>query len=305
MFAALALSRSSSDLAPHFCRGVKIAELPPVALNLGPSLWDYLRAVGLLLRDAVRRVDLAVLHVSKPRMEQLKAGALAMQATAAGGELGRGTTITTGDVAQALGGLMIHAANGQPLVPRGAKHQAVLVQMPPAGKLTLGNATHILAVAAQPEQQLPAGDDYMASLFVLAGLIRTATAEFRSQPEKWVEAVSHLEGMAQANPLKLLAYLAGRLLPHLSSSTNYIGNCPGHAKLDFGVPGLPTCQQWMVSPMATEMVMIRPAPDGLFFLITLPPRQQQVLHAHPLLAALVPDAAWLGDGPELTDVMVH
>eukprot|EP00887_Chlorella_sp_A99_P004431 scaffold30.g4431.t1 len=237
----------------------------PAPLAVRPGLGDHWRSLRFMLRDARRRADLVILHVPRPALARLKAGAeAALQAfsdIAGSAPPGR---ISMGDVAQALGGMLYHAASGQPLIPR-----------PSSGK-------------------------HQSSLFAAACAIRRAQAAFRAEPEAAVVAMANLEALVKMPSLTMLAYIRGQRVPLYSSCTNYIPDLPADKALDFGF-GLPAWQQWATSPLLEEsMVVIRPAQppysEGLFFYVSLTAAQLRRLDAHALLPSLAPTAAWVGAG---------
>ena len=68
--------------------------------------------------------------------------------------------------------------------------------------------------------------------------------------------------------------------------------------LDFGgAHRVAGAMQETTLPLARGMVVIRPASppfEGLFLQLCIPPRHAARLRAHPLLAALAPDARFVG-----------
>lgn len=162
------------------------------------------------------------------------------------------TAITTGDVAQALAGMLVRAAAGSPLLPPAPKCQVVLVQLKGVQPCHFGNSVHLLPVKVPPGEgpgyqagwgsllllemlgSMPTGnagcrsmlvangllwagtalpadvastwlrchsagspiapdEDYAAALAQLAGLIHTATAEFRACPVSCAVIHWHLQ----------------------------------------------------------------------------------------------------------------
>ena len=77
--------------------------------------------------------------------------------------------------------LLLHAAQGLPLLPVAPRCVGVMVQLlAPAGYL--GNAVHVLRVSLPAGTAQPAEGDYAGALQQLAGAIRQATVAFRSRP---------------------------------------------------------------------------------------------------------------------------
>ena len=129
--------------------------------------------------------------------------------------------VTTGDAVQAAAALLMHAAEGRPLLPVPPKCMAVLVQMP-APEGYLGNGTRFLKVALPAGTPQPAAHDAPAALRALAGAIRQATAAFRTSPEEPLAAMADTEAMAAAPVPRMLAFLAAERLPLLTCSVNYV-----------------------------------------------------------------------------------
>jgi hypothetical protein len=71
-------------------------------------------------------------------------------------------------------------------------------------------------------------------------------------------------------------------------------------ELDFGFGSGPTAMRWLVTPLASDMAVIRPAMppygQGLLIHMALSQRKLQQLRMHALLRELSPDAVFLGDG---------
>ncbi|GAB4813746.1 hypothetical protein N2152v2_000792 [Parachlorella kessleri] len=259
--------------------------LPAVKASLG----DYCRAASVLLRDSSKKKDLVILHVPQTRVKQLKADVFGATKDAA---------ITTGDVVQALAGMLVNAASGKPLLPEPPKYQVVLVQLQGVHPAYFGNSVHLLPVQLPLGREAPTGDAYLSSLAELAALIRTATKAFRAHPEASVGALAQLEQLVQTPIHRMLGWLAGHRLPYATCTTNYIGHLPADKDLDFGFGEGPVAMRWLVTPFGSDMAVIRPAmppfSEGLFCHIPLSAHKARRLQRHPLLQALAPDARFLG-----------
>jgi hypothetical protein len=211
--------------------------------------------------------------------------------------------VTSGDVVQALAALAVHAAEGSPLVPVRPKVMLALVQVPGTEPSYFGNAVHPLAVGlpeGSPQPAAGGGGGELAALRALAVQIRAATAELRASPSKALQALYESEAACASPVLKSLAFLAGRRLPFVASTTNYIGSLPSDAELDFGLGARHLGMRHLTTPLAASMAVVRraapPYGEGLFVQMALTAGEGARLRAHPLLRELAPDATWLGGG---------
>lgn len=213
------------------------------------------------------------------------------------------TAITTGDVVQALAAIMVHAAEGKPLLPKHPTCVVVLVQIPGTSPGYFGNAVHPMPVGVRVEQSsssagIPSEGDPFGSLCTLAKSIRAETIELRSQPTKALQAIYESQCVCDSTTLCSLAFLAGKRLPFVTCTTNYIGSLPSDTQLNFGEGLKPIGYRNLTLPLARSMTVVRPAlppySDGLFMQFAVTPQQAKSLRRHPALHKLIPDASFLG-----------
>jgi hypothetical protein len=261
----------------------------PQPFHITPSLGDYFRAAGLLWSNAATRIQQEILFLPRHFLASLK-GAVAQ---------GCDQPITTGDIVQALSAMLIHAAEGKPLLPSHPKCMVVLVQIPGTHKGYFGNAVHPMPVGIQEGTSLPPEGDPFACIRALAARIRVCSSELRSQPAKALQAIYESQQVCNTPTLRALGFLAGRRLPLVTCTTNYIGSLPSDAKLDFGLKVKAVGYRSLTLPLARSMAVIRPSMppygEGLFLQLALTPAQAKSLRRHPVLASLVPNATFLGD----------
>jgi hypothetical protein len=210
---------------------------------------------------------------------------------------------------QALAALMIHIAEGQPLLPILPRCMVALIQIPGAEPTYFGNAVHPMAVGLDPQEAtLPPASDALATLRTLACQIRRCTLDLRQDPSKALQAIYESQQVVDAPVLKALSFLVGRRLPYITCTTNFINSRPVDEHIVFGT-GLKTIgYRCLTYPLAKGMGVIRPsiAPygKGLFVAISLTEKKMQVLRRHALLGELVPEAKFLGENVSLGDVGV-
>jgi hypothetical protein len=233
------------------------AEAAP--LQVSASLGGYWRLAKLLVVDACQQMELLLLHIPGAQVAALKQ--LAAGGRRVGGGSGRpGNSseqhtgrlsnnnplcrcaesalsplaslappaagnpipgVTTGDAVQSACALLLHAAQGRPLLPVRPHCMAALVQQPtPEGYV--GNAAYMLRVGLPPGSEQPAAGDGRGALQALAGALRAATAAFRASPEAAVRELADAEALVAAPALRMLSFLAGRRLPYLTCTTNYV-----------------------------------------------------------------------------------
>lgn len=208
--------------------------------------------------------------------------------------------VTTSDIVQALAAILIHAAEGKSLLPLVPKCMLVLVQIPGTSSGYFGNAVHPMPVGVDMEKftDVPSDSDAMGCLRLLATCIRANTLELRSNPTKALQAIYESECVCHSKTFSSLAFLAGKRLPYVTCTTNYIGSMSSDKQLDFGNGSGPIGYRNLTLPLARSMAVIRPAllpyEEGLFMQLSVTPKQAKALKSHPALAKLVPNAVFLG-----------
>ncbi|KAI3430263.1 hypothetical protein D9Q98_004859 [Chlorella vulgaris] len=266
---------------------------PAAALKRPPfkvrsSFAGWLRLTAQVLAPRRYLLELAILHIPKAEVANLKRLAAESNPDS--------PAITTGDAVQAACILLIHAARGRPLLPVAPQKAMVMVQLPaPAGYF--GNAVCMLEVSLPVGTPQPTTTNWRAALSQLAGAIRSATAAFRTQPTRVLEALEETEALVAAPALRMLSFVSGKLLPQLTAATNYM---PASQDLDLGLGAPSAYSQQLSLPRARDMAIIRgavtPLSAGLIAQLALAPGDAQRLREHPLLAQLVPSARWVGGG---------
>lgn len=134
---------------------------------------DYIRTAGLLWSNGTARMQLEIVFIPKERISQLKTAA----------SEGCDQPITTGDIVQALAAMLIHIAEGKPILPIHPKCMIALIQIPGIQEGHFGNAVHPMAVGVPENTKLTNKDgDFLGALRLLASQIRSCTTEIRSDP---------------------------------------------------------------------------------------------------------------------------
>ncbi|PRW20583.1 putative acetyltransferase isoform X2 isoform A [Chlorella sorokiniana] len=248
------------------------------------SLLGYWHLFKLLMANNRQTMDLLLLHIPQKQVAALK------QMAADGTDL----PITSGDAVQAAAALLMHTADGRPLLPVAPKHLAVIVQLP-APESYFGNGCRLLRASMPAGTPQPAAHDAPAALRALASAIRKATAAFRTSPEEQLKAMADTEALAAAPAPRMLAFLASKRRPLLTCSLNYV---PAQPKMDLGLGTAALVDRELTHPLARGMVVIRgaeqPYSDGLLVQLCVSPQAAKRLRQHPLLKTLLPLATWVG-----------
>lgn len=272
----------------------------PSPIRVTSKLMDHVRAWGLMFKNGLQKVDFNIVGVPNGRLKTLKAEAMKrVQAGIEAGTFKTGTYVSTGDVVQALAMMMVKAAEKQPAMPVAPRRNIVLAQLPrvPASgpKKYFGNSVHLIGVNFDKEE-MAVSEKEMAGMDVLTRLavrIRERTLEYRSCPREALQGVHDTEEISEHRILKALAFLAGRRFPLVNCTTNYIGTLKEDSELSFGTEGvlLNSACQWLVTPLAREMVVVRPhePDDALLFMMALTPKDSKRLRALAWIRELVPD----------------
>jgi hypothetical protein len=257
------------------------------------GLVDRLRSFSLLLSNSRKKANFDIVHVSRADLQQLK--------KAVQEEIGSAVTISTGDVVQSVASMMVHGAQNKPLVPQKPHAMLVLVQVPGVDKIGgyFGNAVHPMRVTFDQDESVP--DTDMKVIAKLAGKIRTCTQEIRSNPTAVLQALHETDIICNTSLPKALGFLAGNRLPYVSCTTNYIGTLRDDVELDFGLGGEKSngarYVQWLVTPLARDMNVIRPAAppfeDGVFFHMALNPQDSKRLRNLSLFKTVLSGATIL------------
>ena len=257
------------------------------------GLLDRLRSFSLLMSNSRRKANFDIVHVSGADLQQLK--------KTVQDQIGSTMKISTGDIVQSVASMMVHGAQNKPLIPKRPHAMLVLVQVPGVDKIQgyFGNAVHPMRVTFDQDESVP--DTDMKVIVKLAGKIRTCTQEIRSNPTAVLQALYETDVICNTSLPKALGFLAGNRLPFVSCTTNYIGTLRDDVELDFGVGGEnsndATYVQWLVTPLARDMNVIRPAAppfeDGLFFHMALTPQDSTRLRNLSLFKTVLPGATIL------------
>ena len=274
-----------AHLPPHRRRDAGLEGWqPPPSVRVRGSLAAYLRLPWALLRSRRDVCDIAILHLPQSGVARIKA--------AAAGEAGLGRwhgtaqpaavpcllnlcralrcpptphaagnpAVTTGDAVQAAAALLLHAAQGKPLLPVAPKAMTVMVLMPVSSAF-FGNAVRMLEASLPAGTPQPAAGDGDGALHTLAGAIRAAVAHFRTdkvvgkrrgdactrcpvllrswherQPESSAApsscclrlqaepalALAEAEAYAAAPLPRLFCHLSTSVLPRWTAATNYV-----------------------------------------------------------------------------------
>eukprot|EP00890_Picochlorum_soloecismus_P001049 jgi/Picsp_1/1945/NSC_05411-R1_hypothetical protein CHLNCDRAFT_54474 [Chlorella variabilis] len=281
---ALSLSRLKENL--------QMQDWEPRPFPISAGFMDHWRAACLLFQNARKRVNFNIVYVSKEELQRLKLSAQ--------NKIGvDGLRISTGDVVQALAAMMVHGAENKPILPVKPESMLTLIQIPGVEKGYFGNAVHPMAISFSKEEAW-AVHEQGQSLDVLTALskrIRECTMLLKKDPANALQALYETEEICDKNILKTLAFLAGKRLPYVTCTTNYIGSLPSDKELDFGFGEGQQLAQWLVTPLAKDMCIVRPsaAPygEGLFFNLALDKKQSRLLRQLEIFKDLVPKAEFL------------
>lgn len=128
------------------------------------------------MNNARKKVNLDMLYIPKDSLQKLKTRVQEVHPEC--------VEVTSGDIIQALGAMIVHTVEGKPLVPVKPKCMLALIQIPGLDPSYFGNAVHPMAVGVQPERlaELRGEEDYMGALRMLATEIRACAKEIRSKP---------------------------------------------------------------------------------------------------------------------------
>lgn len=102
---------------------------------------------------------------------------------------GDNLAVTTGDAVQAATVLLLHAAQGLPLLPVAPQAMSVMLLLPTPPSF-FGNAVRMLSVSLPAGTAQPADGNGAGALCQLAGAIRAATLRFRQDPVRKREAAA-------------------------------------------------------------------------------------------------------------------
>ena len=255
---------------------------PDGSFKIQPSLFDYFRTAGLFISNATAKIQHTILYLSRDALLVLK------NKVASDG-------VTSGDVVQALGAILVHAAEGKKdLLPMHPYCMVALIQIPGAAENHWGNAVHPMPISVEVgegEGEHGEHDSALSMLRRLARAIRKSTIEVRNDPSKALQALYESQQVVDAPIGKSVAFLAGQRFPYVNCTTNYIGSLPGDKKLDFGVPQ--DCilgYRSLTFPLARSMAVIRPSmppyKDGLFLSMNLTAVQFERLKHHRVFTEL-------------------
>ena len=198
--------------------------------------------------------------------------------------------------------MMVHGSQDKPLFPRRPKTMVVLVQIPGMTESTIryfGNSVHPMTVGFTDEELKTVPVTQIEILSKIAAKIRQTTLALKSDPTTALQSLYETQQVVQTPIWKSLAFLAGNRFPDVTCTTNYIGTLKEDSDLDFGfdVGCKSSTVQWLVTPLARDMAVIRPSaapcPEGLFFHMTLSNKDSQKLRELPLFSELLPEASFL------------
>ena len=275
----------------------------PSPIEVKSTLMDHVRACMLLLRNGLQKVDFNIIGVPNGRLKGLKAEV--MECVHRGikeGAIKESAYVSKGDVVQALAMMMVKGAEKQPVLPVAPKSNIVLAQVPrvpTAGPdKYFGNSVDLIKVNFVKDE-MEVNEEEMAPVDILTRLavrIRERTLEYRQSPEEALQGVYDTEEISKHRITKSLAFLAGRRFPLVNCTTNYIGTLKEDSELSFGTKGslLNWACQWLVAPLARDMVVVRPheREDALLFMMALTPKDSKRLRASAWIRELVPDATF-------------
>jgi len=283
----------------------------PEPIEVRAALMDHVRAWTLLFKNGFQKNNFNIVGVPNARLKALKAEVMAQVGRGIeSGAFPAGTYVSTGDVGQALSMMMVKGAAKKRVMPVSPKQNIVLAQIPGMPKegpeKYFGNSVHLVKVSfdrdevkAELESESESGQAAEASLVVLTRLavrIRERTLEFREHPEQALQSVFETEEIGKEPVLKALGFLAGRRYPLVNCTTNYIGTLEEDSELSFGPDGvlLNSACQWLVTPLARDMVVVRPhvPDDSMLFMMALTPKQSTRLRELAVMRELVPDATF-------------
>jgi hypothetical protein len=281
---ALSLSRLKENL--------QMQDWEPRPFPISAGLMDHWRAACLLFQNARKRVNFNIVYVSKQELQRLKLRAQQ--------EIGSDVLcISTGDVVQALAAMMVHGAESKAALPVKPESMLALIQIPGVEKGYFGNAVHPMAINFTKEEAWALNKEGQ-SINILAALsrrIRESAMVLKKDPANVLQALYETESICDKNILKTLAFLAGKRLPYVTCTTNYIGSLPSDKELDFGFGEEQQFAQWLVTPLAKDMCIIRPSAspygEGLFFNLALDKKQSLRLRQLDVFKDLVPKAVFL------------
>ena len=260
------------------------ADWQPSEFPVKAKIGEYWKSFMLLIQNEINRVDYNIVYVSRSEVSQLK--------TTIQDILGVDhPAISSGDVVQGLGAMMMHAAQGKPMLPEFPKCMLVLIQIPGIDERYFGNAVHPMPVCFEPGQDLDVPP--LKILTKLVSAIRHETIALRSDSTRALQSLYETEQVCNTRIATSLAFLAGNRLPYVTCTTNYIGSLKADRELDFGLPDeeKPKTVQWWVTPLAQDMCVIRPAcspyPEGLFFYMSLTRKESERLRSLPFLSEIL------------------
>jgi hypothetical protein len=275
--------------------GMISSDWEPKPIQVKASLMDHLRGWMLLFKNGTQKVNFNIIGVSNERLKQLKASVME---TIKAEKYAEGTYVSTGDVVQALGMIMVCGGQKKTMTPQKPNANLVLTQIPcvhekfVGDKKYFGNSVHLIQVSFDKnELPLEALSSPLSVLTRLAVRLRERTLEFRNDPTMALQALFESETVFKSSAMKSLGYLAGNRFPYVNCTTNYIGPLKEDSELEFTGTGalVPSAVQWLVTPLARDMNVIRPYRDGLLFHLALTPKDSKRLRTLPHLEALVPD----------------
>ena len=250
----------------------------PEPIEVRAALMDHVRAWTLLFKNGFQKNNFNIVGVPNARLKALKAE--------------------------------VKGAAKKRVMPVSPKQNIVLAQIPGMPKegpeKYFGNSVHLVKVSfdrdevkAESESESESGQAAEASLVVLTRLavrIRERTLEFREHPEQALQSVFETEEIGKEPVLTALGFLAGRRYPLVNCTTNYIGTLEEDSELSFGPDGvlLNSACQWLVTPLARDMVVVRPhvPDDSMLFMMALTPKQSTRLRELAVMRELVPDATF-------------
>lgn len=271
----------------------------PKPFPIRARFFDHFRALSLLFRNEKQKVNFNIVSVPRSTFERLKGEVQKIIS-----QTEQDLIISTGDIVQGVASMMVHGSQGKPLLPLSPKTMVVLVQIPgmtSSGDNVryFGNSVHPMSVRFTEEELKTVPTTQIEILAKLAAKIRQTTMALKSDPTTALQSLYETQQVVETPIWKSLAFLAGNRFPYVTCTTNYIGSLKEDKELDFGFGA--ECKsstvQWLVTPLARDMAVIRPSaapyPEGLFFHMTLSKIDSQQLRELALFQDLLPEATFL------------